>query len=738
MPSLWRDSDVAGAIQKWAPRYGEDLIELVYASRLLGIDRTLVSFGGGNSSLKRDEKDPTGSPWRVLRVKGSGRDMQDLLPEDFCPLALSRLMPLATLGALDDDTLINTLETAKLAREAPAPSVEALLHAFLPAPFVLHTHAEPLLLLGNQPDGKKRLEDALGEMFRVIEYASPGFSLAKAAQDAMREAGTARLVGIAVRQHGLFTWGERAREAYETMIAGADVCIAASSAAVFGQMGIPEPEAPPAQTAALSEAEGTAPKAPTIPLPVSPRTAPANEVAELTRRAAAFAPKLRGALAIASPEPGGPPRRFVLTLRTSAELRFLLEQEGTVDAMARGVPTPDQALLARSRPLLLPSEALEDDGALGAAIEAFGKEYEAYVERHAGERVLTLPDDRPRVILVPGLGVFGAGTTLREAAAAAEIGERWLIVATQAELLGHYDPPSEGHVFGLEFWPPQQAKLLRRGRKPLEGRVALVTGAAGAIGAGVAEGLAEAGALVALADRPDDGGGSTRLETAAERIRELVPDAALLTLPFDVSDPDDVEAAFQAIAVQSGGVDLLVLSHGMAEVGEIDQLDPKRLDTVFGVNTLGSFHTLGSFVRGIKAQGAGGDVVLISTKNVPDPGASFSAYSASKAAAHQLGRVAALELAPHDVRVNMVSPDAVFGDAKIPSQLWSDVGAKRARSKGLDPATLPEHYRQRNLLKARVTARHVAEAVLFFAERRSPTTGAVLPVDGGLPGAFPR
>ncbi len=222
------------------------------------------------------------------------------------------------------------------------------------------------------------------------------------------------------------------------------------------------------------------------------------------------------------------------------------------------------------------------------------------------------------------------------------------------------------------------------------------------------------------------------------RVRAAAGEDAAHPLPFDVTDPGDVEAAWEEGCRLAGGIDLLVLSHGMAEVGEIADLDPGRLGTVFRVNALGSFHVLAAFVRRVRLEGCGGDVVLVSTKNVPDPGASFSAYSASKAAAHQLARVAALELAPLDVRVNMVSPDAVFGDEEIPSLLWQEVGAKRARSKGIDPAELPERYRRRNLLQARVTPGHVAAAVRFFAERRVPCTGAVLPVDGGLPGAFPR
>ncbi|MDQ7086888.1 MAG: SDR family oxidoreductase [Acidobacteriota bacterium] len=304
-----------------------------------------------------------------------------------------------------------------------------------------------------------------------------------------------------------------------------------------------------------------------------------------------------------------------------------------------------------------------------------------------------------------------------------------------AEAIGRFDPTPESEVYALEFWPLEQAKRGRR--RSLEGRVALVTGAAGAIGAGIAAALARLGATVFLADRPgaED---ERRLARAVARVRREAGEDQALALPFDVSVPGDVDRALGRAALACGGVDLLVLSHGMAEVAGIDSIDPRRLETVFKVNALGAFHVLGAYVRQVRVQGAGGDVVLVSTKNVPDPGASFSAYSASKAAAHQLARVAAIELAPDDIRVNLVSPDAVFGDREIPSKLWQEVGPGRARSKGLDPAQLPEHYRRRNLLETPVRVEDVARAVLFFARRQTPTTGAVIPVDGGLPGAFPR
>lgn len=395
----------------------------------------------------------------------------------------------------------------------------------------------------------------------------------------------------------------------------------------------------------------------------------------------------------------------------------------------------------KARPLVLDARPDEDAASLERrardAVRSFAAQYEADLRAVRPDFVGVAEDFAPRVVLTPGVGVFAAGAGAREARIAADIAERTFLGQAAAETIGRFAPLPAREILAVEFWTAERSKLHEEQRAPLAGRVALVTGAAGAIGAAVSLALAGAGAFVFMADRPgsDD---ETRLARAAARVAAAADDDAAASRAIDVTAPGEVERAFDAMALIAGGVDLLVLSHGAALGGEIADLDPVRLAEVFEINTLGAFHVLGAFTRQVKIQGTGGDVVLVSSKNVADPGAAFAAYSASKAAAHQLARVAALELAPFDVRVNMIAPDAVFGDDEIPSVLWKTVGAERARAKGLDPATLPEQYRQRNLLKARVTAEHVAEAVLFFAERRTPTTGAVLPVDGGLPGAFPR
>ena len=293
-----------------------------------------------------------------------------------------------------------------------------------------------------------------------------------------------------------------------------------------------------------------------------------------------------------------------------------------------------------------------------------------------------------------------------------------------------YDPLPEAELFRMEHAPVEQSE--NRFTLPLAGRVALVTGAAGAIGAGISEGLLRQGCAVALADLP-----GARLESLWEEFHDRYGDLAM-ALPFDVTEPAQVAEAFGRVILAWGGLDLVVMNAGVALVCSLAEMDLEAFRRLERINIEGTLNLLSAAARHFHLQGAGGDVVLISTKNVFAPGAQFGAYSATKAAAHQLARIASLELAELGVRVNMVAPDAVFAHGDRGSGLWAEVGPGRARSKGLQPDELEEHYRQRNLLKSKIAAADVGNAVLYFATHQSPTTGATIPVDGGLPEATPR
>ena len=274
---------------------------------------------------------------------------------------------------------------------------------------------------------------------------------------------------------------------------------------------------------------------------------------------------------------------------------------------------------------------------------------------------------------------------------------------------------------------------------PLAGKTAVVTGAAGAIGAGICRGLLKKGCRVAATDIAP-----ANLQSLVDELRRtqnLPPDVAcdrVIGVVLDVTDRRSVEDGFGDVARTWGGIDIVIVNAGIAMVSSLLDMDLEAFRRLERVNVDGALLTLGEAGRCMKAQGTGGDIVLVSTKNVFAPGAQFGAYSATKAAAHQLARIASLEFAAYGVRVNMVSPDAVFGEGERRSGLWTEVGPSRMKARGLDEKGLEEYYRSRNLLKARVTPEHVANAVLFFVTRQTPTTGATIPVDGGLPDSTPR
>ncbi|MCX8053174.1 MAG: SDR family oxidoreductase [Armatimonadetes bacterium] len=278
----------------------------------------------------------------------------------------------------------------------------------------------------------------------------------------------------------------------------------------------------------------------------------------------------------------------------------------------------------------------------------------------------------------------------------------------------------------------------------LGGRVAVVTGAAGAIGAGICAKLVQSNCRVACTDLPGD-----RLDKLVEELKAMCEsddcpaqasghEAYVIGIPMDVTDPDSVSGALQQVSSIWGGIDIAVHVAGVPLVAKLQDMDLDKFRRLEKINVEGTLLVIREMAQLFEKQGTGGDIVLISTKNVFSPGASFGAYSATKAAAHQLARIASLELAPIGVRVNMVAPDAVFGEGERKSGLWQEIGPERMRARGLDEKGLEDYYQSRNLLKARVTPEHVANAVLFFVSRQTPTTGATIPVDGGLPDATPR
>lgn len=701
MRSRWNEAEAAAAVERWVVPYGKDLALRVYTSRLIGADPSLVLHGGGNTSLKTPVKTVFGDEITALFVKGSGCDLQAIEPAGFTALQLAPLARLRQLDDLSEAGMISQLRLSQLDAAAPSPSVETLLHAFLPYRYIDHSHANVVLCLSNQPAGDRLLREAVGEQVIVLPYITPGFPLAKEVARVVEQQPAAR--GIIVAKHGLFTFADDARTAYERHIEAVDACERFLAARQPKRLFTPRytVEARPADLAAQA------------------------------------APILRGLLAERTESEDIQYRRLLLDWRADDEVLAFVNSAQATTLASTGPLTPDHVI--RTKPFALHvASPIWDDAPrlrqqLAEAVAEFVRRYEAYVSQHNDGTGNAKSDPFPRVVFLPGAGVFCFGRTKTEARIAADITVQGLRAKAIAHAMGGYESASTEHLYMMEHWSLQRAKLGRTAALPLERQVVFITGAAGAIGYGIAKVCAEAGAHLVLTDID-----AKRLGPVAERIEKAHGRGSATAIPMDVTDAASVRAGFDEACRSYGGVDVVVVNAGIAHVAAVAELCDADLDRVMAVNFTGAFLTIREGVRALRAQALGGNIVINSSKNVFGPGKDFGAYSASKAAAHQLGKVAAIELAAEGIRVNMINADAIFAEDDVASGLWATVGPDRARSRGLKLEELPEYYRGRNLLRARVTARHVGNAVVFFASNRTPTTGATLPVDGGVVEAFPR
>lgn len=686
--------------ERWS-QFPADLIERVYTSRLIGEDGSLVLHGGGNTSVKTRLPDVNGELRDIVYIKGSGWDLSTIEPEGFTGLVLDRLLAMRRREQLTDETMVNQLRINAIDADAPTASIEGLLHAFLPHKFVDHSHADAILILSGQPDGTGILKRALGPKVLVLPYRKPGFELAKEVADACESNPEAE--AAVCLQHGIFTFGHTAEISYGRMIEYV------SRAEQYIEEELRSKPSP-----AKTEDRRPVPKESVARL------------VEVVRGAASFV------------DGNGRRRRFVAEIRSDAEIVGISQSPFAERICNGGVITPDHATRTKNSYIYL-DRIPENDADLKQLVESkvedFRKQYDRYFlnQCRRTKRDVAKLDSSPRVFLIAGVGLVALGFSRRWAKISADIAETTLICKRKAMSMGDFRNIGESHVFDLEYMDLQRKKLEKSGVHDLQGQIAVVTGAAGAIGFGIADRLLAAGANLVLADLD-----AARLDTVERILSEKYPSAAIEKLVFDITDYSAVEKALKEVSLRLGGVDLVVPNAGIAHVSKVEDLEPEKLNQVMAVNFMGVFNIVKAATPVLRRQGTGGNIVLISSKNVYDPGASFGAYSASKAAAHQIARIASLELADLGVRVNMVNPDAVFGDEKVSSKLWDYIGPDRMKARGLDPEGLKEYYRERNLLKQTVLAEHVGNAVLFFASDKTPTTGATLPVDGGVAAAAPR
>ncbi len=701
MQSRWLQEEADQFLSEYGTEWGEDLALRTYSARLLGADSNLVLHGGGNTSVKTLYTNLLGELIPAIFVKGSGHDLATIEPSGHAGLELDHLLRLRKLRELNDDAMVKEIRSRLLDYRSPNPSIETLVHAFLPAKFIDHTHADAILGLTNQVEGRELVKAAFGDEVVIIDYVKPGFDLARATVEAAEALPEAKAAVWML--HGLVTWGETAGEAYETTIR------------------------------LVTRAEEFLAQRQDSPLQIAVST----EIDKAKARWNDVAPTLRGLLAESSGNLDRPYLPLILKpLFSRPALDFVDSDTGRELALTPPL-TSDHLIRTKPYPLWIDTPEWGDlsrlETQLRESVATYRTDYEAYVMRNSesGESGLKVFDSAPRVVMMPGLGVICSGKDIHEARICADVTAHTLDMKAQIGGGGAYRGMLEGELFSMEYRGLQHTKL-RQDEPPLRRQVAIVTGAAGAIGAGICRGLLEQGCHVAVTDLP-----GPRLDSLVEQLGEQFG-PRVISVAIDVTDRESVSEGFNSVVSEWGGVDLVIVNAGIALVSSLEEMELEVFRRLERVNIEGTLLMLAEAGRRFRRQGIGGDIVLLSTKNVFAPGARFGAYSATKAGAHQLARIASLELAEIGVRVNMVAPDAVFGESDRKSGLWAEVGPDRMKARGLDEKSLQEYYQTRNLLKSKVTAEHVSNAVLFFATRQTPTSGATIPVDGGLPDATPR
>jgi rhamnulose-1-phosphate aldolase/alcohol dehydrogenase len=668
------------------------LDQLVYQSRLVGEEESLVLWGGGNNSVKEPGLDPLGQPVEVMYIKGSGSDMKSIIPSQYPAVRLDYVLPLFERDEMSDEDMVAYLARCLIDPTSPRPSIETLLHAFLPHRAVLHTHTDAILSLTNTIGREETVRECFGERVVLVPYYLPGFKLSK--QVGLLAQQHPEAEALILMNHGLITWGRDPQEAYNTHIR----LVTEAEDFVKGKRQAQPP---------VSE--------PIVAAPARPAIAPET-----------IAPVLRGLLSKEKP--------VILGFDDSPEILEFLDRPDLNTITQVGPATPDHLLYTKRFPLVVvlnESSPEQIHNQLAQALSKYAQAYQEYFSRNAksGETML---DALPRIILMPGVGMWTLGKDARAARIVADIYRHTMHIIADAQTLGGFATLSEENAFNAEYWPLELYKLtLLPKEKDLARRIVLVTGAASGIGRAIARRLAEEGAHVVVTDLNGEGA-----ETVAAEIRQKQGLNRAIGLKLDVTNPEQVEAAFKATCRAYGGLDILVSNAGIAPVGAIDRLSQRDWDLSLAINTTGHFLVTRASLKILKQQTIGGSLIYNATKNVTAPGKDFGAYSVAKAAEAQLCRIVAIEGGEFGIRANMLNPDAIFEG----SQLWSeDLKNKRAAAYGIGVEELPNFYRQRNLLKAEVTAEDVAEAALFLAGPRSAkTTGAMIPVDGGVKEAFPR
>jgi len=633
-----------------------DLALCVYTSNLLGAEAALVLHGGGNTSVKTDKD--------TLYIKGSGLDLNGIKTSGFTSLHLQGLLKLQSNADLSDKQMLKTLRLAKSDPDAVNPSVETLLHAFLPNKFVMHTHSNAVLALTNQVDAAKRCKKIFGSDVAVLPYAMSGFKLAKRAVSSYHK--TPSISALIIMRHGLFTFGETAKEAYGHMI----------------------------RLVTLAEIELRKKRK---------RTLKTKQISTKLLSISEIAPIVRGALGSG----------WLLDFRTNNAIMKFVTGKDLARFGTAGPVTPDHVIWTKPKPLLLPTPNLGPafSNKVFRAVKKFEDQYFNYFNRHNNRyyKKKLIKDTKPRVIILPGIGLFGVGRTIENARIAADLATVNVEIITNAESIGRYKPASEADIFDIEYWSPELAKLQDLKTSSLSGQIALITGAGSGIGAATATAFAEKGATVIVLDVN---------KKSVERVAHKVDGLGIVC---DVTKPIAVRRAFDTACKTFGGVDIVVSNAGAAWQGEIGTVDSKTIRESFELNFFAHQSVAQNAVRVMRAQNLGGRLLFNTSKQAVNPGADFGPYGLPKAATLFLMRQYAVDHGKDGITSNAVNADRVRSGL-----LTGTMISNRSRARKISEAD----YLSGNLLGEEVEATDVAKAFTDLA--LSPkTTAAIITVDGG-------
>ncbi|WP_274364359.1 bifunctional aldolase/short-chain dehydrogenase [Paenibacillus thermotolerans] len=679
-----------------APQRKGGLEELVYRSNLIGSDRRVCNWGGGNTSTKTTVADFRGREVEVMFVKGSGSDLATMKAGNFTGLRMEDIRPLIERDAMTDEEMVAYLAHCMIDAKHPRASIETLLHAFLPFKHVDHTHPDAIISLCCADNGKEIARDIFGDRFVWVPYVRPGFTLSKMIAEGVRSNPNAELV--LMEKHGLVTWGDTSEACYAKTIAvinEAESYIEArvNESGLFGGV--------------MHEA-----------LPAEARR----------RIAAQVMPVVRGAVSDS--------KKMILTFDDEPDVLQFAGGRDSAQLSQVGAACPDHLVHTKVVPLFIdwtPDE--EDVEGLGAklkeGIAAYKEQYKAYFERNKNEGDVMF-EAAPRVILIPGVGMINTGKSWAMSKVSGALYHRAIAVMRGATALGRFVSLSENESYNVEYWPLELYKLtLAPPEAEFSRKVAFITGGAGGIGSETARRLASEGAHVVLADLNLEGA-----QKVAADINDKYGENRAIAVKMDVTKEEEVAAAYADTSLAYGGVDIIVNNAGLATSSPFDETSLKEWNLNMGVLGTGYFLVAREAFKLMKTQGVGGSMVFIGSKNSIYAGKNASAYSAVKALEAHLARCIAAEGGEFGIRVNTILPDAILQGSQIWNSSWRN---ERAAAYGIEPDQLEEYYRKRTTLQVNIFPKDIAEGIAFFASSKSEkTTGCMLTIDGGVPAAFTR